>query len=68
MSNNTTSVFEDTDFEGMINALHIAMDEIDHAYNHEPDEQMRENYTISYTQLSKIETILINLQNGTLQL
>ena len=46
----------------------LAMDEIDHSYNHEPDEQMRENYTISYTQLSKIETILINLQNGTLQL
>lgn len=64
---NKPSVFDDTDFEGMINSLHIAMDEIDHAYRHESDEQIRENYTISYQQLSKIETILIHLQNGTLQ-
>ena len=57
------SVFEDTynenGLEGMIRAVHVAMDAIDEDYNNEPDEQTREEYNYWQKQLKKIETLLI---------
>ena len=47
--------------ECMIASLHTAMDEIEHAYNAEPDEQTREHYEECLYYLSKIETLINNL-------
>lgn len=68
MTNKTQSVFEDTynenELQGMIEAVQDAMYELETFYNHDEDRNQ-----IAYTlqQLSKTETLLINLQNGNLQ-
>ena len=59
------SVFKDTELNGMIEALQQAMYELEFLYN--SDVYDRDYIEQTIQQLTKIETILINLQNGTLQ-
>ena len=65
---NKPSVFEDTynenELEGMIEALQDAMYKLETFYNNDED---RVHLLWTLQQLSKIETLLIHLQNGTLQ-
>lgn len=62
------SVFEDTynenELEGMIEALQDSMYKLETFYNNDED---RVHLLWTLQQLSKIETLLIHLQNGTLQ-
>lgn len=65
---NKPSVFEDTynenELEGMIEALQDSMYKLETFYNNDDD---RVPLLWTLQQLSKIETLLIHLQNGTLQ-
>lgn len=65
---NKPSVFEDTynenELEGMIEALQDSMYKLETFYNNDED---RVHLLWTLQQLSKIETLLIHLQNGTLQ-
>ena len=65
---NKPSVFEDTynenELEGMIEALQDSMYKLETFYNNDED-GVHLLWTLQ--QLSKIETLLIHLQNGTLQ-
>lgn len=64
MSNKTQSVFEDTynenELEGMIEALQDAMYKLECFYNSDVDDRNQIAWTLQ--QLTKIETLLIHLQ------